>query len=101
MWGATPIYSVDSGDGSGDQVIVFGLLQDVVAPDPTDVFYPVPPAAEFRTDLISQRFYGVPDLWHAIASVNNQLDPLLGFSIQEQIRVPTKARLAQLGLLTL
>jgi hypothetical protein len=97
MWAKTPIYPtvVD-----GQHVVVFGALQDVIVQDPSDVGYQVPLGAKHRLDMISQAFYGVPDLWWVIARVNAELDPLVGIAPGTTIRVPTRARLAREGLLS-
>lgn len=97
MWAQTPIYEIESG---GESVVVFGLLQDTVVADATDKLFSVPQAGVYRLDLISQAFYGVPDLWPIIARVNGLLDAIVGFERGAEIRVPTKARLAQEGVLS-
>jgi hypothetical protein len=97
MFPATPIYQSTV---EGEQVIVFGLLQDPVVEDPSDIVYNVPVGGLHRLDLISQTFYGVPDLWWVIARVNNVLDPLVGPDMNTKIRIPVKARLGQSGLLS-
>lgn len=97
MFPLTPIYESEV---DGENVIVFGLMQDAVVPDPSDIVFTVPPAGVHRLDLISNDFYGVPDLWWVIARVNGILDPLVGVANGAKIRVPTKARLAQEGVLS-
>lgn len=97
MFPVTPIYESTS---EGEPVVVFGLLQDAVVQDPTDLIFTVPIGNVYRLDMISQNFYGVPDLWWVIARVNNVLDPLVGLPLGTRIRVPSKARLAQEGLLS-
>ena len=79
--------------------VEFGLMRDPVMPDATDEKWPVPEAGVNRLDLLSESFYGTPHLWHVLASVNNILDPLVGFSAGTVIRVPTKERLAAEGVL--
>lgn len=96
MLARTPIYEIVTDDGN---VVVSGLMQDVIVPDPTDVVYITPIGALFRLDLISQSFYGVPDLWWVIARVNGILDPVVGPALNQQLRIPTKARLAKEGIL--
>ena len=96
MFAQTPIYEVSTGEGN---LVVFGLLVDVIVPDPTDILYTTPIGALFRMDLISQSFYGVPDLWWVIARVNGILDPLVGAALNQVLRIPTKARLAKEGIL--
>lgn len=96
MFAQTPVYETASPDGN---VVVFGLLQDVIVTDPSDILYTVPVGALYRLDLISQSFYGVPDLWWIIARVNGILDPLVGAAMGAVLRIPTKARLAKEGIL--
>ena len=102
MFSATPAYEGVEAEieGSRQKVIVFGLMVDAVVPDASDLLYTVPQAGEGRLDLISQQFYGTPELWWVIAVVNNQLDPLVGFSVNETIRIPKKERLASNGILS-
>lgn len=90
----TPVYEV-----SGN--VVFGLQVPVVIPSASDIVYVVPPPGEFRLDLISTQFYGVPDLWWVIASVNNISDPLVGVASGTRIRVPARERLASEGILSI
>lgn len=97
MWVQTPVYSVTV---QGENVLVFGLLEDAIVADPTDQVFIVPRAGVYRLDLISQNFYGVPDLWPVIARANNLIDAIVGFTLGQSVRIPTKARLAQEGLLS-
>lgn len=97
MWAATPIYSVDTDEG---KTVVFGLLQDIIVPDPTDTVYKVPIGGVHRLDLIATSFYGIPDLWWVIARANAILDPLVGPALGQEIRIPTRARLATEGVLS-
>lgn len=92
MFANTPPYEV-----GGD--IAFGLMQATVLPDPTDELWPVPAAGVHRLDRISEFFYGTTELWHVLASVNNCLDPLVGFTQGTVIRVPTKDRLSAEGVI--
>lgn len=96
MFAQTPVYQTDAEEGP---VVAFGLLQDIIVPDPTDTVYKVPVGALYRLDLISHSFYGVPDLWWVIARVNNINDPIVGASLGQELRIPTKARLASEGVL--
>lgn len=102
MFSATPAYEgVESEiEGSRQKVIVFGLLVDAVVPDATDILYTVPQAGEGRLDLVSQQHYGTPELWWVIALVNNLIDPLVGFTVGQSIRIPQKNRLAAEGILS-
>jgi hypothetical protein len=92
MFTSTPIYEVDG-------VIVFGLMSEAVVADPTDEVWPVPPAGVPRLDLLSDSFYGTPELYWVLAEVNTELDPLVGIPAGTKIRVPTKERLAALGII--
>jgi hypothetical protein len=102
MFSATPPYDGVSTEIEGvpQKVIVFGLLVEPVVPDASDVMYTVPQAGEHRMDLISQEFYGTPELWWVVALVNNVVDPLVGFVAGQTIRVPKKERLASAGILS-
>jgi len=102
MFAATPVYdgiSVEV-EGSRQKVVLFGMMVDAVVPDATDEIFRVPAGGDARLDLISQKFYGIPDLWWVIALVNNILDPLVGAPVGTNIRVPSKNRLASEGILT-
>ena len=96
MFSQTPTYRVGTPE---NQVIVFGLMADIVVPDPSDTVFVVPLGALYRLDLISQNAYGVPDLWWVLARVNGILDPLVGPALGQELRIPSKSRLAQLGIL--
>lgn len=98
MWAATSIYQAVGPDKN--PAIVFGLLQDIVVADPSDTLYTVPAGGINRLDLISQSFYGVPDMWWVLARVNTILDPLVGAAIGTVIRIPTKSRLSLAGILS-
>jgi hypothetical protein len=92
MFQDTPVFEVGSD-------IVFGLLQDPVVADPTDQLYVVTQAGERRLDLISQLFYDTPQLWWVIALVNNFVDPLIGAPAGAELRIPTRQRLSEAGIL--
>jgi nucleoid-associated protein YgaU len=102
MFASTPVYDGISAEieGTRQKVVVFGLMVEAVVPDATDELYRVPAGGESRLDLISQKFYGVPDLWWVIALVNNMLDPLVGATTGQNIRIPARNRLASEGILT-
>ena len=92
MFSKTPVYDVEG-------TIVFGLMADVVVPDVTDTLFTVPPGGEHRLDLIAYEFYGVRELWWVIARVNNIDDPLVGVPHGTLLRIPSRNRLASLGVL--
>lgn len=92
MFVKTPVYEVDND-------VLFGQMVPVVASSASDIVWIVPTAGEFRLDLISNQFYGVPDLWWIIASVNKIIDPLVSLPVGTRIRVPTRQRLASEGVL--
>lgn len=92
MFSATPIYGIGND-------IVFGLLNDAVVPDPSDELWVVPAAGVPRLDLLSDSFYGTPELWWVLAMVNSWLDPLVGLPQGTKMRVPTKDRLAAQGII--
>jgi hypothetical protein len=89
----TPVYQI-----GGD--IFFGLLRDPITPDLTDGSFTVTQGFENRLDLISNNFYGTQDLWWVIAMVNDIMDPLLGVQVNTILRIPTKTRLANAGVLS-
>jgi len=93
MFAKTPIYDL------GPDAVVFGLMQPVVVPSSTDEVWLVPSAGVPRLDLLANDFYGTPQLWWVLASVNNILDPLASVPERTAIRVPTKERLAAEGVL--
>jgi hypothetical protein len=100
QFSATPAYQIQAQIGSKlETVAVFGLKVNAVMPNPTDILFTVPTGGGGRLDLISQKFYGTPELWWAIAICNPGMDPMIGPTIAQVIRVPTKARLATLGIL--
>lgn len=92
MFAVTPPYDIEG-------QVVFGLMQDVVVPDASDELWPVPASGVARLDTLSEIFYGTTQLWHVLASVNNLVDPLVGFPQGTVIRVPTRERLAAEGVL--
>lgn len=93
MFSRTPVYEVN-------ETVLFGLLMDPVIADPTDQIYVMPQAGENRLDLISALFYGTPQLWWVIALVNNITDPITGAPSGTALRIPTKNRLSQEGILS-
>lgn len=100
MFSSTPAYQIQAEvDESLQTIAVFGLKINAVVPDPTDTLFTVPTGGEGRLDLISQKFYGVPDLWWVIANCNPAMDPMVGPNVADIIQVPTKLRLASLGIL--
>ena len=93
MFTKTPIYDL------GGEMVVFGLMQPSIVADNTDELWVVPSAGVPRLDLMANEFYGTPNLWWVLASVNNILDPLVSVPEGTGIRVPTKDRLAAEGVL--
>lgn len=102
MFSATPLYEGIQAEIEGvrQNVLVFGLMVEAVVADATDILYRVPESSSNRLDLLSQQFYGTPELWWAIALVNNVLDPIVGVTPGLTIRVPTRDRLAAEGILS-
>lgn len=94
-FGDTEIYRSKEGD------VFFGLLQASVIPDTTDQLYIVTQTGQRRLDLISQLFYGTTKLWWVIAQVNNIVDPLNGVEPKTVLRIPTKERLSETGILSM
>lgn len=93
MFTKTPVYDLGGG------LVVFGLMQPSVVPADSDELWVMPSAGVPRLDLLANDFYGVPDLWWVLASVNNILDPLVSVPVGTAFRVPTKTRLAAEGIL--
>lgn len=96
MFAKTPVHRVNTSTGN---VVVFGLLIDAVVPHDTDTVYSVPPGGAGRLDLIANAVYGVPDLWWVIARANSMLDPFTGPTPGQELRIPSRDRLASLGVL--
>lgn len=92
MFMNTPLYGV------GGEVVA-GLQRPPTIKDASDLVYVVPPTGTNRFDLISQLFYGTPELWWLIAEVNDIVDPLTGVAPGTTIRVPTRERLSKEGVL--
>lgn len=92
MFANTPVYDVGG-------TLVFGLLRDPVVPDPTDELYLVNPGEVDRADLIAAKALGTPNLMWAVWRVNGVIDPEIPFEVRQQIRLPTRTRLAALGVL--
>lgn len=86
MFSKTPVYDVGG-------TVVFGLQQPVVLPAVGDQIFTVSLPTENRLDLISHRFYGTPQLWWAIAQVNNLVDVFLDIPVGTQLRIPRRSRL--------
>jgi len=101
MFSKTPIYSgvTVEVEGQRQTAIVGGMMVPAVVQDSTDILYRVSQGGERRLDLISDNFYGTPELWWVIAVVNPGTDPLVGYEVGQTIRVPTRQRLATLGIL--
>jgi hypothetical protein len=100
MFAATPAYQIQAELETGvENVVVFGLKRDAVVPDPSDILFTVPTGGGGRLDLISQKFYGTPELWWAISRCNPEIDPMIGPNVADVIRVPARLRLASLGVL--
>jgi hypothetical protein len=92
MFAKTSVYEV------GGEV-VFGLRRQVVVPDATDILIKMPSAGVYRLDLIADQYLGMADLWWVIAEINNMPDPLVTVDINTELRIPTRERLASLGVL--
>lgn len=92
MMAKTPVYDVNN-------TIVFGLMADIIVPDLSDTLFVIPTEGVNRLDLISDEFYGTPELWWVLARVNNIQDALVGVPVGTTVRIPTKARLASAGIL--
>jgi hypothetical protein len=54
---------------------------------PGDKFYEIQKDMEFRPDLVSNHFFGMPDLWWRIMEVNGMKD-ILEFRSGRNIRIP-------------
>lgn len=92
MFSSTPVYEVDG-------EFVFGLRREPVLPHSSDDLWTTTQAAENRLDLVSELFYGVPDLWWVIAAVNSIVDPLTSVPTGTPLRIPKPNRLADEGIL--
>lgn len=89
---STPIYQTEDG-------IVPGVIQQVVFPDATDEVFTVTVSFQNDWQKIASTVYGVADLWWVLAQLNNITDPMYGLPVGVKIRVATKSRLQNLGVL--
>jgi len=92
MYATTPVYLV------GD-MYEFGLRRPPIVADPTDQLFRITQPVERRLDLVSYIFYGTTRLWWVIADANYLEDPLVGVQTGTLLRIPTKSRLSEAGLL--
>jgi hypothetical protein len=101
MFSKTPVYADVPVEIEGDKqtAIVPGLQVPPVVEDQSDILYKVSQGGAARLDLIADEFYGTPELWWVLAQVNPGTDPLIGFELGQSVRVPTRTRLATLGIL--
>ena len=100
-YAATPTYQIEAELDTGkENTVVFGLMRATVVPDPSDVLFTVPGGGGGRLDLISQKFFSTPELFLAITQCNPGLDPMVGPAVGDVIQVPTRQRLANLGILS-
>jgi hypothetical protein len=54
---------------------------------PGDKFYEIQKDVEFRPDLVSNQFFGIPDLWWRIMEINKMKD-IMEFRAGRNIRIP-------------
>jgi len=94
MFANTTTYSVEQPDGSSD--IVFGLMRIPLQPDSSDQTFVVDQRTENRLDLVSYQVYGTPQLFWAIAALNNIIDLHAGIPIGTQLRIPIQSRIPTL-----
>ena len=105
MLQTTPVYRVTSVDPSTYELvpntydIVTGLIRDPVLADSTDLIFVVDKPNENRLDLISQSFYGTPELWWVLAMVNNMRDAQFGIPYGTRLRIPLRSRMTNLQIL--
>lgn len=58
-----------------------------IGPASDDKFYEITKEVEFRPDLVSFRFYGLPDFWWRIMEINKMKD-IMEFRAGRNIRLP-------------
>ena len=75
-------------DGDEQSAYLETQNQRFVAESDKDIYHFVKDGEENRLDIISQKYYGTPDLWWAIALANEFIDP---FVVNEGalIRIPS------------
>jgi len=87
----TPIFS---GDGAefGKNVGKIDFRGHFVPPEidekNSDTFITIKSKDNGRLDLLANQYYGTPELWWAIALVNNIFDPTYGVETGTVIRIP-------------
>lgn len=62
--------------------------KSITAPSAADTFYEIAKEVEFRPDLVSFKFYSVPDFWWRIMEVNRMKD-IMEFRAGRNIRIPS------------
>lgn len=94
---STPIYRIES-DTPNTYDIIPGLIRDPVLADATDVIYVVTQPLANRLDLISNMFYGTPELWWVLSMVNSLLDAHV-VPYGTRLRIPLRTRLTNLQII--
>jgi hypothetical protein len=73
--------------GSLNKVTFAIYKTPAIGPSSDDKFYEITKEVEFRPDLVSFRFYGLPDFWWRIMEVNKMKD-IMEFRAGRNIRLP-------------
>jgi hypothetical protein len=76
---------IQYGDDNKSTFTVYKDKNARIGPD--DKFYEIQKEMEFRPDLVSNQFYGTPDLWWRIMEVNKMID-IMEFRSGRNIRIP-------------
>jgi hypothetical protein len=96
MFVKTPIYQLSE---EGEDIFEWGLWAQPLVAANSDTLHEVTQLDQNRLDRISSQYYGVPDLWWAIAAVNNIVDVHIGSPAGTTLRIPSRSRLINLGIL--
>lgn len=81
----TTVYNIDG-------LAMYGLRQQRIIADSTDTFTALSQRYVDRWDLLAYDLYGDARLWWVIPEVNAVIDPSLGPSLGQTVRIPTRTR---------
>lgn len=72
------------------------FIIDYVPNLPEDKFWSIEPGYEYRSDLISKRFYGTTRFDWVIEQINDVRDPIKDLTIDTKLLIPSKSNIYSL-----